>query len=64
MYGENFGRPHVACLQLDWSVFLNDFGIWRASWWYMISSYKMYTTKVIQGVNMNRLYGYVTPYFI
>ena len=49
MYGEIFGRPYLSCLQRDWSAFyFNNSGIWRASW-YIICSYKMYTTEFIQG---------------
>ena len=46
MYGEIFGRPYLPWLQ-DWSFLL--YVIWRASWWYIICSYKMYITQVIKG---------------
>ena len=29
--------------------YFNDSSIWRASWWYTICSYKMYTTQVVKG---------------
>ena len=50
MYGEIFGRSYLICLQLDWSTFcFYNSDNWRALQWYVICSYKMYTTEVIQG---------------
>ena len=40
MNEEMFGKPYLACLQLNWSTFhFHDSDIWRAFQWCIVCSY-------------------------